>query len=334
MLSDMSDEALLALRLCDLPLSIAHTEIEECIQKLHTELDNHSFVFRPECYLADEWLCPDDEPVIGIPFYLAHPRLKQLEIKMMQKAEGGSSAECMKLLRHEAGHAFNYAYRLYRRQIWHKIFGSFYKDYPDKYKVRPYSRSYVEHLADYYAQLHPDEDFAETFAVWLAPDSNWCKKYEGWRALGKLQYVDALMKEIASQQPVKRKGIKCWAQQKLTMTLALYYTRKRKLYADEYPEFHDTYLKKIFTEPSAGRKVFSASRFISRNRKLLLDNVYQWTRERKYVINEVINHLILRSRELGLALPVNEEDVLANITAYITSRIMHYSYTGSYLGKR
>jgi hypothetical protein len=227
----ISDEQLLKLRFCGLGLQISGTWLEGRVEALYGELASRNLAFRPPCYLADEWLTPDNEPVIGIPFYLAHPRLKELEQKMMHDVEGGDVASCMKLLRHEAGHAINYAFRLHNRKKWKLLFGPFAKEYPDRYKYQPYSKSFVIHLDDGYAQYHPDEDFAETFAVWLTPDSNWRKKYAGWKALKKLEYVDALMRRIAHRQPIVSKGSKHWNIARLTSKLATHYRKRRAFYA-------------------------------------------------------------------------------------------------------
>lgn len=172
-LSKLSEEELLNLRVCELPLSLEGTWLEDCVAELCQELKNKGFSFKPLCYLADEWLTTDKEPVVGIPFFLAHPVLIKLEKKMVLDAEGSTRSWCMKLLRHEAGHALNYAYKLYRKKKWRKVFGQFSQEYEGTYRFRPYSRNFVRHLEDYYAQYHPDEDFAETFAVWLTPGLDW-----------------------------------------------------------------------------------------------------------------------------------------------------------------
>src|SRR5689334_20865722 len=180
-LNNISEEALLKTRLCDLPISIEGTWLKDCVDHLYKELDAKGLAFHPECYLADEWLTPEGEAVIGIPFYLAHPVLLKLEHKMMLEAEGEGKAWCMQLLRHEAGHAFSYAYHLNNRADWKKVFGSPEETYGDTYKFKPYSKSYVRHLDGFYAQYHPDEDFVETFAVWLTPNANWAETYKGWK---------------------------------------------------------------------------------------------------------------------------------------------------------
>ena len=177
-LDTISEEELLKCRICDLPLQISGTWLEECIQQLYRELDDKGIVFRPECYLADEWLTPEREPVIGIPFYLGHTVLTRLEKKMMLEAEGETKEWCMQLLRHETGHALCYAYKLNRQKKWRDTFGPSSKEYGDTYRFRPYSRNFVRHLDGYYAQYHPDEDFVETFAVWLTPNSGWDVKYQ------------------------------------------------------------------------------------------------------------------------------------------------------------
>ncbi len=188
--AELDNESLLKIRIKDLGLSIQETPLESYVQIVHQELDSKELIFKPPYYLADEWLCPDEEPIIGIPFYLAHPRLKKLEMEMILEVEGETKEEFLQLMRHETGHVYNYAYKLHKKREWKTLFGDFTKDYPDTYVPRPYSRRFVRHLDNCYAQYHPDEDFAETFAVWLTPDSNWKEVYKGWKkALSKLEYV-------------------------------------------------------------------------------------------------------------------------------------------------
>lgn len=331
-LSTLSDEEILKLRLCGLGLTLQGTWLEECVNTLYAELAARGLVFTPSCYLADEWLAPDREPVIGIPFYLAHPRLMELERRMMREVEGGDVASCMRLLRHEAGHAINYAYRLYARTRWRRLFGRFSDDYPDRYKYRPYSRSFVLHLDEWYAQYHPDEDFAETFAVWLAPDSDWRRRYAGWKALDKLTYVDGIMREIRGKQPLKKTGRKLWNIRHLKTTLTTHYKRKTEFYAEYSPDFHDAHLTRIFPAPPPGATQ-PASRLLARYRKDIVDDVAHWTGERKYIIANLYTSLVQRCRKLNLRAGVGDERPGKRIAAYITSRIMNYVYTGRFRRK-
>src|SRR5687767_2749104 len=184
-------------KISELGLSIPGTRVERMVDQLYRELDARGLALKPPVYLSDQWGCPDGTPLIGIPFYLADPRLERIEEEMAMSVE--SDEEAMRYLRHEAGHAFNYAFHLHERPEWQTIFGSFGRPYRDRYRADPFSREYVRHILGWYAQKHPDEDFAETFAVWLTPGLDWRREYEGWPALRKLEYVERVMREIASE---------------------------------------------------------------------------------------------------------------------------------------
>ncbi|MBU1084394.1 MAG: putative zinc-binding metallopeptidase [Candidatus Omnitrophota bacterium] len=327
-IEEMNDETLLSVRMCDLGLEIKDTWLESCVDQLYRELDSKGIKIHPPCYIADEWLCPDGEPVIGIAFFLAHPRLKKLEQTMMLEVEGGDRKSCMQLLRHEAGHAVNYAYILHKRKQWRAIFGEFSAEYGDRYKYRPYSKSFVRHLEDWYAQYHPDEDFAETFAVWLDGESDWENKYKGWKALTKLKYVDKLMKEVSEKKPKVAKGEKFWQVANLKTTLATYYKRKKMLYAESYADFHDMYLMRIF--PSENAKGDKAFKLIKHHSRDMLDEVALWTGEKKFIVNRLIKDVIDRCRDLGLKTGKDRTGDMLKVTTYVTTQIMNYVYTGRY----
>jgi hypothetical protein len=199
--ASFTDEQLLGVRMCDLKLSLAGTEIEQRIEKVNSELDARGLV-RPHYYISDEWFTPDGVPGIAVPFYLAHPRLARLELAQMLEIEGGDEKTSLKILRHEAGHAIDNAYQLRRMPTRRRLFGTPATPYPEYYLPKPYSKSFVQHLDHWYAQSHPDEDFAETFAVWLRPGSRWRSRYARWPvALAKLTYVDSLMHELRDVRP-------------------------------------------------------------------------------------------------------------------------------------
>jgi hypothetical protein len=344
-LNTISEEELLKTRLCDLPIDIEGTWLEDCVKALYHELDVKGLAFHPECYLADEWLTPEGETVIGIPFYLAHPVLLKLEHKMMLEAEGEGKAWCMQLLRHEAGHAFSYAYDLHKRRDWKKIFGSSKVAYGETYKFKPYSKSYVRHLDGFYAQYHPDEDFVETFAVWLTPDSNWPQTYQGWKALKKLQFVDQMMNEIKGKPPLRTKGKKLWNQKKLTVTLENYYRRKKALEQEEYLDFYDLQLNKIFKsltqeewlafnkEKRKNKNLISAENLIRQYSKNLLNSVDRCTGERKYIISDLLKNITLRAKQLNMIVTGDPAHAMIQLSVYVTSLVMNYIHTGWYRGK-
>lgn len=334
-LDGISEEELLETRICDLPLTIEGTWLAECVEQLHKELQEKGISFKPECYLADEWLTPEKETCIGIPFYLAHPNLIRLEKKFMIDAEGETKQWCMKLLRHEAGHAIGYAYRFHKRKRWQNIFGPATVKYADTYKYRPYSKNYVRHLDGYYAQYHPDEDFVETFAVWLTPHLDWQVQYKGWGALRKLKYVDKLMAEIQGKVPLVKSNEKFWRVSTLRIKLKNYYNKKRHFWAEEFPDFHDIFLRKNFIEQGLEHKNLpKAADVIRKHRRNILNSISRHSGEKKYVINDLLKDIQKRSRELKLVVAEDEPLMAMNLSAYITSLIMNYLYTGRFRGEK
>jgi hypothetical protein len=204
-LRDVNQQELLSRRVRELPLKLEGTHLEELVGGLYRELETAGIAFKPSIYLSDSWGCPDEVPVIGVPFHLADPGLGRL-LGQMSGIEIESDTRVMMILRHEAGHAFNYAYRLYDQPEWQTLFGPFSLPYQDDYQADPSSTRFVHHLADCYAQKHPDDDFAETFAVWLTPCSQWETAYVGTPALEKLQYVRRVAAECGEKPPIVAGG--------------------------------------------------------------------------------------------------------------------------------
>ena len=333
-LENIPEEQLLDLRISDLPLSIEGTWLEERVAQLHRELAAKGLQFEPRCYLADEWLTPEDEPVIGIPFYLAHPRLIALEKKMMLEAEGETNEWCMRLLRHEAGHALSYAFGLHKKRSWQRVFGHSSQEYGDTYRFRPYSKRFVRHLDNYYAQYHPDEDFVETFAVWLTPDLDWRKEYRGWKALDKLLFVDRLMQDIAGKPPVVSKGRLYWSAGRMRKTLRQYYRRRRHSEAEAFPDFHDANLRRLFVEGQPNQETRrSVTKLLQTYRKALLTTVAGWTGESRYMVSEVIKAVQQRSKALRLVTEDAEPMAILKLTTYLTTLLMNYRHTNRLRGR-
>jgi hypothetical protein len=325
--ASLSDAELLERRISTLGLRLEGTTLESLIRQLYAELAARGLVFHPACHIGDEWFVPIGIPAIFIPFFLVHDRLRALERTMMLEVEGGTPEWFMKLMRHEAGHAYSYAYQIQRKKKWQQIFGQTSdEETPNFYRPRPFSRSYVMHLEDWYAQSHPDEDFAETFAVWLTPGLDWRKRYAGWRALQKLEYVDELMKSLAGKPPPHMPEYRVADYDFLNVKLKTYYARKRKLYADTYPDFYDADLRQLFAA-SAGIK---ASSYLRQRRRRLLNSVCQWTNEKKFSVNRLLARLIERSDQLGLHVHNDDPRQDFRVTAFITTLVMNYLFTGKF----
>jgi hypothetical protein len=175
--------------------------LDDLLGKLKNQLDARLKLPLPQFWWSTEWFCPDGFYGIGIPFYLGHPRLIELEKTQVGYAEGCLPEEGIKILRHELGHAIDNGFHLRRNRLRQQIFGKSSKPYPTRYIQKPYSRQFVRHLPRGYAQSHPTEDFAETFAVWLEGKKIWRQRYQGWGALKKLEAMDFMMVGIRGQKP-------------------------------------------------------------------------------------------------------------------------------------
>jgi len=327
-LAGLSDDEILHMRICDLKLKIAGTDLEVRIQSFYEELVKKGIAFKPICYLGDEWFCPEGCATIAIPFYLAHPRLKRLEEKMMLEVEGGTDAWCMRLLRHEMGHVLNHAFLLEKDRQWQKLFGSPSLEFSESYRARPYSKRFVRHLDGWYAQSHPEEDFAETVAIWLSPSVDWRNQYKGWKALAKLEYVDELMARLAGKPPLVFSKAKMSEASRLRSRLEAYYKRRRRNYAQDFPDFFDADLRKLFVDAAASPDAERAAGFLRRSTKPILNAVSSWTGEPKYTLSRLLRALTERCAELDLRLKSDSAGV--EISAYLATLASHYRLTGKF----
>ena len=324
----MSTRELMDSRICDLKLSLEGTMAQQCIHQLYEELATRNLRIRPTCWLSDDWFSPDGIPGIALPFYMADPRLMRLERQQMLVVEGGTRKWCMRILRHEAGHVMDTAFRLHRRKKYREIFGNYSDPYPDTYKPKPRSKSFVLHLEPWYAQSHPSEDFAETFAVWLQPRSNWRNEYKGWKALKKLQYVDELMQEISGQPPRVRSRKYVDPVSSLKKTIREHYEERHARYHTDFPTTFDQDLKKLFQVAEGNRRSRTAAAFLQKYRCELSRTVSNWTGEYRYNVNQVLREMIERCRELQLVAIGDEAELKQAAAIMLTVHTMHCLHGG------
>jgi hypothetical protein len=328
--ADLPDEQLLDLPMGTLPLSIENSLLAERIDQLRQELAARDLHFPLHFYLSDEWFTPDGASAIAIPFYLSHPRLEKLEETQMLEVEGGEYEWCMRILRHEAGHAIDNAYKLRLRRQRRAVFGAPSVPYPEFYTPKPYSKSFVLHLDAWYAQSHPDEDFAETFAAWLTPTSEWRQRYKGWPAHKKLEYMDALMRSLRKERPRVENIEEVDPLRKMRKTLRQHYRRKRRHYGVDYPDFYDRDLRRLFSDAPEFAGNMTAALFLSRIRRHVRRIVASWTGIYQYTIDQVLEDMIARCQELKLRLAVPEEQARQEFTVLLTVQTMNYLHSGGH----
>jgi len=326
-LNKLSNDEILELKLKELDIKIEGSIIEKRIKRLYSELEEKGLIFKPHTWISDEWFTPDDTAGFALPFYLFHPRLMKLEKEEMFEAEGANKTECMQILRHETGHAVTHAYQLYRLRSWKKTFGSFNSPYPLWYTPEIRSKNYVTHLNAWYAQAHPLEDFAETFAVWLTPGINWKITYSGWPALNKLLYLDDLMNTIKERTPIINAREEYAPVKKLNYTLREHYQRKKKFYSIRWAESFDLELNKIF---KSGKGKVKASDFIKKLKRGIRQSLADILDIPEYTIDQLISELIKRCIKLNLYLSTSEEEAKKRIIIITTAQIVNLIHTGYY----
>ncbi len=325
---------LLHTRVCDLGLKIEGSLLEPFTERLHREFAAKGLTFRPSFYLTDAWGCPDRVPVIGIPFYLADKRLARIEEEQTSEIEDDQMT--MMLLRHEAGHTVSYAYRLWKDPAWVEVFGPFSRPYREKFHPQPLSREFVRHIhvnqyGRTYAQKHPDEDFAETFAIWLTPRSAWRKRYRYWPAMKKLEYVDTLMRRIRNKPPRCKSMKLLYPVEEMTMPLAEHYGQRPSDFARRRRGSSTTSCGRCFRGWWATRR-FPPATCCERTTNLL-DRLVRWSTLDEKDADAILAKLEDRAGALRLKLPRrHQEEKLLDVAAMATALAVEFAYCGRLMG--
>jgi Putative zinc-binding metallo-peptidase len=304
----LSEEELINTPIQDLGLSLKDSWLQKEIDFVLAEARKKGLQHKPLIWLSNEWFCPDGIFGFAIPFYLAHPKLIALEKKNMGSAEGANIEDCRKLLRHELGHAIENAYGLRRKKLRQVTFGTSGKNYPSTYTYKKYSRKFVKHLPEGYAQAHPDEDFAETFAVWLDPKSKWQLKYKNWPALNKLKAVDQLMTEAFSRSANQLLKFKVDPVEKLSISLATHYNKRIRKYGPHRLKFWDQKLNFLFdVEKPTIQSDQKSYRFLKSHQIHLTEKISQANTVPKYVAHSIVSKLANRTKLLKMQLRYSEK---------------------------
>jgi len=323
----------------DLGLRIEGTELEPVIAEFERELETAGLRrVRPRFYLSTEWGVPFGTVAIAIPFYLARPDLAALHAERTGLVEGHGRRDLLRYLRHEMGHVVNYAYRLYDREDWVRTFGPITRPYREEYSPEPFSRLFVRHLPGWYAQKHPDEDWAETFAVWMTPGLDWRAEYAGWsEALAKLEYCDAVTGELRDVEPLVSDEELDEPVSEIPYTLEQYY-RGAELDPGEFPPGLDGALRSIFEDWGRPEDLSTdaprrpASELIRRLGRDLPADVFRWTGHFPERTRLLLRHLAERADALEQVYPEDREmPAVIALTTFVTALAMNHVRKGSYL---
>jgi hypothetical protein len=336
--SPFKEANLSSLAIRDLGLQIEGTALEPVIAEFRGELEQAGIrKVHPRFYLSTEWGVPFDTVAIAIPFYLARPDLTALHVERTGFTEGVGRSDLLRYLRHEMGHVVNYAYKLYDEEDWVECFGAITQPYVEEYRPQPFSRRFVHHLPGWYAQKHPDEDWAETFAVWMTPGSAWPAEYGDWpEALAKLRYCARTMMALADREPLVTATDLDEDVGEISYTLDQYY-RGLDGPKDEYPPGLDGALRSIFEDlgqpnaESAEAARRPAAELIRRLERDLPTCIFRWTGHFPERTRGLLEHLAERAEALHQVYPEDRETpVIMALTTLVTSLAAGYVHRGSY----
>ena len=323
----------------DLGLTIEGTRLEPILAEFSEELRQIGITrVRPRFYLSTEWGVPFETVAIAIPFYLARPDLTALHAERVGHVEGFDRADILKYLRHEMGHVINYAYRLYDQEEWVKQFGSITQPYFEEYRPEPFSRRYVRHLPGWYAQKHPDEDWAETFAVWMTPGLDWRAEYGAWPvAYAKLTYCSRTMNTLRDRDPEVTNSELDEDVAEIEYSLDQYYGRSADS-PGELPPGLDGAIRAIFEDlgsfdrPALDGPLQPAGDLIRRLEPELMANVFRWTGHFPERTRVLLRYLAERAAQLEQGYPAEREDsAIIGLTTLVTGLAMNHVQRGSYL---
>ena len=325
---DPEIRGVLGKKVSELGLRLEGSPVEGYVRQLYLELERRGLkAFRPVCYLTDEWGCPDQQPVLGIPFYLADPKLRTLE-KEVDALE--TDRQVMMYMRHEAGHVFNYAYRLYTTPEWRRLFGPFFRAYREDYRPVPFSKSYVRHIEGWYAQKHPDEDFAETFAVWLTPRSAWRRRYKGWPAMQKLRYVARVARTLADADPIVNTGEVDITPADMSVTVEQFYQQASQEKQTRMDIALDAHLPQIFLTRKR-KESRPAANIVGRHRSELVEKITYWTGVPRPVVRGLIDSICRTCERMKLWGELGEEArYLVEVTVLATTLAMNFLTRGRF----
>jgi len=323
-------QKLLSTRVCDLQLE-SQDVLAECLAQVGAELRAKGMTFVPQYYLGDDDFWTTDRAIsVNIPWYLANSILWQMVNDHLFEY---TRDEVLMYLRHETGHAVNYAFELWKRKDWTQTFGDFRRSYRDVYNANPWSHDYVRHLHRagmyHYAQKHPDEDFAESFAVWLDPSSRWRRRYRDWQvAVTKLEYVDRIvdLEGACRGTPTNQRTGSQAPYGEIKETVAEYFDINHALDPDlaEYRKDLLDIFPRRSSRARGSQGALSAARFIQQHQRLMISKLGGWIGDSdRRVIGKFLRQLQALCTYEHLVVPENRRnEKLVDLTIVATWHVV------------
>jgi len=324
---------LMRTRVCDLPVSLEGSAYGPAIERVTADLARRGLPWMPAVYLSTGWHCPERIPLVGVPFALATRELRRIEREVTNELE--SRSEMVRLLRHEVGHAYCYALKLWETPEWRRVFGAMSRPYRERYVIRAGSRRHVRHLPHHYAQKHPDEDFAETFAVWLQPKARWRREYEGWGAVAKLDYVDGIMRDAHGFEPSATRGAPVAPIEQLRHPLwrhyeHLGYPTDGLGFEDEAGGYVDEDLRAVLRR-TRGARSCEAEAVLRRLRRRIVSQVVALLSVNPKVADGLYDKYVDRAAAMGeRTSDESEPRLLVGLTAMMTTHLHNLRHDGRF----
>ncbi|MEW6369197.1 MAG: putative zinc-binding metallopeptidase [Acidobacteriota bacterium] len=340
---------ILATPINKLGLKLKGTLIEEAARRVREDTARVGITqLNPSFYVSNSYGCMVGTTKIGVGFYDCNDLLQELNKEF--RGFYHDPADILQILRHEVGHAFCYAYKLYRSKKFRNVFnvrGHFFNTYPEHSgpKPNPWSADYVNPAGDFYAQKHPDEDFAETFSVFVTPGLDWRQQFGGKPgALDKLAYVEKVVGDFGRKEPLVVNGASGAYDvpvEQMSMTVAQFFGAKPsqvKSYRRKATGYVDGDLRELFKgRPRAmparrfHREYHRASRFLRDYKRLLVNRVSYWVHVDESVVADLVDKLVLRCRATERYLKdADREKKVIEVTSYLSVVCRNYRETEQY----
>ena len=248
----------------------------------------------------------------------------------MLEVEGGEHEWCMRILRHEAGHVIDNAYKLRLRRQRRGSVRQLRRSRTRSSTIpKPYSKSFVQHIDPWYAQSHPGRglrrDLRGVADAGVELEAA-LRRVAGAGEAGIHGRADASRCAAASRSSTSVDEVD--PLRRLRHTLRRHYRRKRRHHGIDHPKFYDRELRRLFSDAPEFAGNMTAAQFLGKMRQPVRRVVASWTGIYQYTIDKVLEDMITRCRELKLRLAVPEEQARYEFTVLLTVQTMNYLHSG------